>query len=175
MNLGTVHYYKKDFDSARYYLNRSIETDPKEANALNALAMVEAELKNYRRAHELLNKALAMQHRDPYFLNNRGYVFLLMNQPDSAIQDIDVSITLDPYNGWAYRNKGIYYLKSGRYEEAIRLLLRAESSDPYIQDLYLYLGEAFGKQNNKAQSCEYYAKALERKEINLKDYEAKCK
>ena len=175
VNLGTVHYYKNEFDSATYYLNRSIEMNPNEANAFNALAMVEVELKNYDRALDLVNNALSKQSRDPYFLNNRGYIFLQSNQMEKAIQDIDLSITLDPYNGWAYRNKGIYYLINKRYDDAIRLLQRAESSDPFIQDLYFYLGEAYHKSNNKAQACTYYAKALERREMSLQDFEGKCK
>ena len=175
VNLGTVHYYKKAFDSASFYLNRTIEMNPREANAFNALAMVEAELKNYDRALDLVNKALEKHSRDPYFLNNRGYIFLLRNQLDKAIQDIDLSITLDPYNGWAYRNKGIYYLMNKKYDDCVRLLLRAESSDPFIQYLYLYLGQAYEKQNNKAKACTYYAKALERHEMSIQEFEGKCK
>lgn len=175
VNLGTVHYYKKDLDSARYYLNRAVELDPGEANALNALAMVEAEAKNYDKAADLLDKALTMHPKDPYFLNNRGYIFLLTNQLDKALGDINLSITLDPYNGWAYRNKGIYYLMTGKHDDAVRLLLRAASSDPFIEKVNLLLGDAYSEQKNKTQACAYYAKAVERQEMSLNEYDVKCK
>ena len=74
----------------------------------------------------------------------------MTNQIEKARADINQSITLDPYNGWAYRNKGIYYLMEKEYEDAISLLIRAESSDPFIEKVYLYLGEAYDRQNEKS-------------------------
>lgn len=94
---------------------------------------------------------------------------------EKALTDINLSITLDPYNGWAYRNKGLYYLMSKRYEDAIRLLQRAESIDPFIEKVYLFLGEALYKNGNKKEACAHYAKALERKEMPMEDYDIKCK
>ena len=78
VNLGTVYYYKKQFDSARSYLIVPWKVNDEEANAFNALAMVEVELKNYRKASELLSKALSIDPDDPYFLNNRGYLFFCL-------------------------------------------------------------------------------------------------
>ena len=175
VNLGTVYYYKKQFDSARSHLDRALELNAEEANAFNALAMVEVELKNYPKASGMLSKALSINPDDPYFLNNRGYLFLLTNQMDKAKADIDLSITLDPYNGWAYRNKGIYYLMEKRYEDAIRLLKRAESSDSFIEKIYYYLGDAYDKQHDKQHACEYYTKAVERMEMPMKEFESKCR
>ena len=114
-------------------MNQSVEVNANEANAFNALAMVEVELQNYDNAQTLLARALSINPKDPYFLNNRGYIFLLTDQMQKAKEDIDLSITLDPYNGWAYRNKGIYYLRSGQYDDALRLLKRAETSHSFIE------------------------------------------
>jgi tetratricopeptide (TPR) repeat protein len=137
--------------------------------------MVEVELENYDDAKTLLSKALSLSPNDPYFLNNRGYIFLLTNEMDQAKEDIDLSITLDPYNGWAYRNKGIYYLRSGQLDDALRLLKRAESSDGFIEKVNFFLGEVYDRQNNKQLACGYYAKALDRNEMSAKDYQLKCK
>ena len=93
---------------------------------------------------------------------------------ENALSDINLSITLDPYNGWAYRNKGIYYLMTKKYEDALRLLQRAESIDPFIEKIYFYLGDAYYKNGNRKQGCIHYATALERNEIDLDEYEVKC-
>ncbi|MDZ7650046.1 MAG: tetratricopeptide repeat protein [Cytophagales bacterium] len=63
--------------------------------------------------------------RQPYFLNNRGFIYLSMNDYEKAEQDINDSIGLDPYNAWAYRNKGILYLIRKDYKSAERLLKQA--------------------------------------------------
>ena len=90
---------------------------------------------------------------------------------DKALADIDLSITLDPYNGWAYRNKGIYYLMQKRYEDAVRLLKRAESSDSFIEKIYYYLGDAYDKQHDKQRACDYYTKAVERMEMPMREFD----
>ena len=113
--------------------------------------------------------------RDRAFRNERGYIFLLTDQMQKAKEDIDLSITLDPYNGWAYRNKGIYYLRSGQYDDALRLLKRAETSDSFIEKVDFFLGEVYGRQGNMQLACEYYKKAFERNEMSRKDYELKCR
>jgi Flp pilus assembly protein TadD len=175
VNLGTVHYYKKQFDSAKYFLQNALSLDQKQANAFNALAMVEIELKNYEEAKKQLASALSIHPKDPYFLNNRGYIFLLNGEVDKALEDINLSITLDPYNGWAYRNKGIYYLMTRKYEDAVRLLKRAEASDQFVEKIDLYLGEAYENLQDKTESCKHYASALEQGEIDRAMYESKCK
>jgi tetratricopeptide (TPR) repeat protein len=175
VNIGTVHYYNRDLDSARYFLGRAIEANPQEANAYNAMAMVEMSVNNLKAATDQLAQALAIRPDDPYFINNRGYIALLKGETENALTDINKSITTDPYNGWAYRNKGIYYLMTDNNDEAVRLLKRAESADPFIEKLYYYLGEALYKRNEKASACEYYEKALERKEMTDTEFLQKCK
>jgi tetratricopeptide (TPR) repeat protein len=93
---------------------------------------------------------------------------------DKARADIDLSITIDPYNGWAYRNKGIYYLMEQKYNDAVRLLKRAESGDSFIEKIYFFLGQAYEKQHDRRTACEYYAKAVDRMEMDVKTYESKC-
>ncbi|HPH47673.1 MAG TPA: tetratricopeptide repeat protein, partial [Chryseolinea sp.] len=65
---------------------------------------------------------------------------------------------------WAYRNKGIYYLKMNEPTDAIRMLEQAVGLDPYIDEVHTYLSEAYlhGKEYDKA--CKAYQKAIENKE-----------
>jgi tetratricopeptide (TPR) repeat protein len=61
-----------------------------------------------------------------------------------------------------------------KYDDAIRLLKRAESNDPFIEKIYFYLSEVYFKRDEKSLACEYYSKALERNEITDKEYRLKC-
>lgn len=175
VNIGTVHYYNKDLDSARHFLNEAMKADPDEGNAYNAMAMVEVSSGDLEKASELLTRALNLHPNDAYFINNRGYIALLKGETEKALEDINRSITSDPYNGWAYRNKGIYYLITNNNDEAIRLLKRAETADPFIEKLYFYLGEAYLKNGQQNEACENFAKALERKDLTEAEFEKKCK
>jgi tetratricopeptide (TPR) repeat protein len=162
INEGTVFFYMKQYDSARAVLQKVLILRPREANALNVLAMIEIDQKNYPAAQVWLAKALELEPNNAYFLNNRGYVYLLTGHADQALADIDRSISTDPYNGWAYRNKGIYYMGLGRYTDALRVLKQAEKLDPYIDDLYSYLSEAYFQNKEAKLACEAYRKSQER-------------
>jgi tetratricopeptide (TPR) repeat protein len=162
INQGTVFYYKREYDSARQILLKVLEQHSQEANAMNVLAMSEIEQKNYTAALTWLSQALGVEPANAYFLNNRGYVYLMTGQAELALEDINRSITIDPYNGWAYRNKGIYYLNTRRYAEALPMFQQAEKLDPLIDNLYPYLTEAYFQNKDMDQACKAYLQALKR-------------
>jgi tetratricopeptide (TPR) repeat protein len=174
INLGTIYSSKKQFDSARYYLNRALQLKPGEPNTFNALALIEAENGNLIKASEWLEKALKINPHDAYFLNNKGYIHLLDGNYDEALPLINESIGIDPYNGWAYRNKGLFYLKTGNADEAIRLFKRAEQSDSLMDNLYYWLGDAYALKNDKTGSCSYYQKAFQYNQIPESELKRRC-
>lgn len=175
VNLGTVYYYTKQYDSARFFLDKAIATDPTEANAHNAYALLEVDNGNLAEAMRRVNDALAIRANDPYFLNNRGYIYIMQNELEKGLSDIDESIGQDPYNAWAYRNKGIYYLKTNQSQPALRVLTQALKLDSTISRLYYYLGEAYVSTNDFETGCTYFFKAEKKGDIAAKDFPARCK
>jgi tetratricopeptide (TPR) repeat protein len=174
VNLATVYYYQKNYDSARHYIHEAIRNDPSEANAHNVYALLELELGNENAALLHVNQALSLRKDDPYFLNNRGFIYIMTNDLEKALSDIDNSIGEDPYNAWAYRNKGVYYLKTNQIESAIRLLSRAEQMDTTVSKLYYYLGEANILNGRKQIGCNYFRKSFAKGEIELAELKSKC-
>jgi tetratricopeptide (TPR) repeat protein len=159
INLATLYYFEHQYDSAELLLEPIVSRESEEPNAYNVMAMLKTEAGNLPEALSLVNKALQLKPHDPYYLNNRGYIYLQQNESEKAVADINESIVIDPYNGWAYRNKGIYFLQSRNIDEAIRLLKEAEKIDPNITNLYYYLGEAYWNKNDRLQACNYFEKA----------------
>src|SRR5688572_31673212 len=129
---------------------------------MNVLVMIDIEQERYAAALEWLAQALAVEPGNAYFLNNRGYVYLMTGHAGQALEDINRSITIDPYNGWAYRNKGIYYLNARRYAEALEELKQAENLDPLIDNLYPHLMEAYFQNNDLDGACKAYNNAVKR-------------
>jgi tetratricopeptide (TPR) repeat protein len=160
VNLGTVYYYQKKYDSALTLL-RSIPEETKEPNAYNTLSLIETATGNYPEAMRWISEALKLRPNDPYYLNNRGYIYLLMNETERGLADINESIAQDPHNAWAYRNKGIYYLLRSDAEAAARMFKEAEGRDPHLEDIYYYLGEAHWRLGQRERACTYYEKSLE--------------
>ena len=98
------------------------------------------------------------------FLNNRGFIKLELGQIEEGKDDIDLSITKDPTNAWAYRNKGWYYFKAGKPEDALKLLKRSAKLDPFVDKVYLLMGQVYESMGDAAKACENYKLAIERKE-----------
>jgi tetratricopeptide (TPR) repeat protein len=121
-----------------------------------------------------IGKALELKPNNAYFINNRGYLYLLKNDLTSALADIDRSISEDPYNAWAYRNKGIYYLKVKDAASAIRLLERAGQMDASIDRIDFFLGEAFYQNGEKQKACAYYRKAMAHADLTQAEYNRMC-
>jgi tetratricopeptide (TPR) repeat protein len=118
---------------------------------------------------QYIETALAEEPLQPYYINNRGYIHLLRQEYDLARDDIDRSITLDPQNAWAYRNKGRWYHSQGNYQEAIQLYLQALQNDTFIQKINLFLGDSYLALGDTEKACEFYREGFERKEAGARD------
>ena len=103
-----------------------------------------------------VNRALDVVPNEPYFLNNRGFIYLEMDSLELALKDINQSILINPENGWAYRNKGIYMIKKGEFALAVDLLDRAIQSGEFIDELYYFVGDAYYKNGDTSQACNYW-------------------
>jgi len=82
-----------------------LKTRCKEPNIYNTLALHRTELNNLAKAEGLVERALRLSPDHPYYLNNRGYIYLLQNELDKAEQTLTGAVGLDPYNGWRIATK----------------------------------------------------------------------
>jgi tetratricopeptide (TPR) repeat protein len=124
------------------------------------LALVKAAQGNVSEAMIWIEKAIQLKPNDAFFRNNRGYIFIQMNELDKALEDINYSIASDPNNAWAYRNKGLYYLKQNDATNAIRLLAQALKIDAFIEDGQFYLAEAYRISGDLESACKSFNEAM---------------
>lgn len=175
VNMATIHYFKKEFDEAKDLSGKVLSLEPTNADAYNLLSLIELENYNYREALVEINRALDEEPSEPYFLNNRGYVYLQMDSLDLALSDINRSIVLNPKNGWAYRNKGIYFFKKQEYARALDLFLRAEQTTDFIDELFYFKGLTLEKMDNVGEACQAWKKGIENSEPRSKRaFSQKC-
>jgi tetratricopeptide (TPR) repeat protein len=161
VNHAIVHYYRKDFDLAKLELAKLAEVKKDEPNIYNTLSLIETEKGNYQEALKMVNKAIELDPKQSYFLNNRGFVYLSLKEMEKAEADINESISSDPYNAWAYRNKGVFYLMKGDYPSAERLLKQSIDMDNFVDKIYFYLGMAYLKNGKTALACTSFKKSEE--------------
>ncbi|MGK7389043.1 MAG: tetratricopeptide repeat protein [Candidatus Cyclobacteriaceae bacterium M2_1C_046] len=163
VNIGTLNYYKQNFEEAKKLLTEAVEINPEAPEAYNTLSLIAAEEGDYEQALQNINIAIGLD-EEAHYLNNKGYILIKLERLEEAREIINESITIDPFNGWAYRNKAILNLKQDKPREAIRLLERAGKLEDWIESLNFYLGEAYRQLDEKTKACSYYYKGVEKKE-----------
>ncbi|MBI3483176.1 MAG: tetratricopeptide repeat protein [Bacteroidetes bacterium] len=159
VNHAIVQYYLKNFDEATTELQKVAKQNDQEPNIYNTLSLIETELGHYAEAMNFINEAIRLDPLQSYYVNNRGYIFLLQDALISAEADINFSIAKDPNNAWAYRNKGIFYLKKNDFGSAERLLKQALEMDPFVDKIHFYLGMAYLKNGKKELACSSFKKS----------------
>lgn len=165
INLGTVYTSAKAFDSARVFLREAMNLKSDDHRVFNALAVLEASSGDFVLARDWIERALKAESEDPFYLNNKGYILLRQNKYDSAIQYINASIASDPYNGWAYRNKGIFFYLTGRFAEALDMFANARRLDPTVDELYYWTGVALMKSGDTVEGCRLIKLAETRNDV----------
>jgi len=175
INRGSTYYYLGKYDNAEADLRRAEKSGVELGNVYNGLALVSIGRKDYDSALYLVERALQQEPLQPYFLNNRGYILLLQGQNELAREDIDRSITLDPENAWAYRNKGRWYHVNGQYEDALRLYELALTKDTFVESIHIFIGETHEAMGNLDLACRSYRIASEENDPLAQSYLENCK
>jgi len=91
-NLGYSYYLAGDFNSARKSITQSIELEPDLTEAWSNLALVYARQNNYERARNAFEQVVDTAAA----ANNIGYLKLLLDDPDAAVQDLQDAIENSP-------------------------------------------------------------------------------
>jgi tetratricopeptide (TPR) repeat protein len=92
--------------------SQSFETLLKEGDAL-------VNQKNYATAIERYSAAIALNNTNVVALNKRANTYLVINEPDKALSDLERVLQLDPKNAAAWGNSGLAKHKKKLYKQAI--------------------------------------------------------
>lgn len=81
------------------------------------------------------------------------------NKLDDALNNINTSINIDPYNSSSYYIKGIVYQRKELYYVAIENFKQAIKLDPSNPDFYIKTAYSFNKVNRIQEACDYLQEA----------------
>lgn len=160
VNMGTLRHYQGQDEEAISWLDKALKVNAQNAHAYNTKNQIQLANEDFNGALESIAMALELEPDNPYFLNNRGLTWLLMDSLETGIGDINRSILLDGTNMWAYRNKGIYHLKNGDASAAIRYLEQVRDSDDFVENVFGYLGEAYFLKGDRPKACKSWERGV---------------
>ncbi len=93
---------------------KTLETQPSNARAWYIKAYCLEQQGNTGFAIECYSKAITYENNEPLFYIRRGLSYTKINQNQSALDDLNKAIRLDPANGEAWYDRGITKFNSGQ-------------------------------------------------------------
>jgi len=117
--LGALLERAGEFDSAIENMQRAIELNPMHSNAHNFLGYMYAlEGRYLDKALDHLNKALAIQPRNGYFLDSLGWIYFKKGEPKKALSEIQKAMVYTPPDPVLYDHLGDIHYSLENYSEA---------------------------------------------------------
>lgn len=113
-----------------------------------------------------LKKAIELDPMHADAMNFLGYSYAEKNMNlEEALMLVENSLALKPGNGYITDSLGWIYFKMGKYDKALKTLIKASdiiSNDPVILD---HLGDAYLVNENKKKAMDAWKRALEAEDM----------
>jgi predicted TPR repeat methyltransferase len=146
-----------DLATARAMYERLLAAQPRHADALHLLGVLEAQQGHAERAAELIAQALAINPDEPMFRNNMGNVCVELGRDEDAQVHYTRAIELDPRRVDVLNNLGVLLGRHGQAGRAEQLLQRAIALAPSFSDARQNLANLYLGAGRMAESVQQRA------------------
>jgi predicted Zn-dependent protease len=159
-----------DLDARNKQLKEDLIKDPRNVDALYALALTEDKLGQTSSALEHLQKAISLSPQDVDVLKVIGLIYLKMGKTDLALNYLQRAADSDTNKDEVIFALGKTYFALANYQKALDNFLKLENSTLDDVDINYHVAMAYGKLNNQGESHYYfglYFKKAKKKESSL--------
>ena len=157
--LGEIARVRGQYAPAIEHLQRALELDHNNENALRNLAKVYEKLGDTSAAVAMYQKAIAARPQYWAGYNWLGGYYFRHAQYDDAIKMFRRVVELTPDNFRGHSNLGAVYVAQGRYSEALEELKRSAEIRPTVEGL-TNLGTAYFALRRFSEAAETYQSGL---------------
>lgn len=129
---GRNHHLARRYEEARAAYQMALETEPRHANALNGLATLHAEQRDFAAAIAIWRELtgplnMASGPTKAYLFSNLGHAYFLSGDYDNALVALEKACLLDPLNHLSWQLLGESLRKLGQETRAQQMLKQAET------------------------------------------------
>jgi len=143
-------------------LERAVQLNDKNVDALGALALVYDELHRTEDSDSIYERALHIDAHNHLLLNNYGYSLSDRGiQLNRALKMVKEALDQQPNNTFYLDSMGWIYFRLGQYEEAERFIQKAIVLGTTSAAIYEHMGDVYSKLNQKEKALTSWKKALE--------------
>lgn len=156
--LGVILRTMGNFSEAKKCMEKVLEVEEDNGNALYYAGLIYSEMGDYRKASEALRKSIAILSPQAYLHYALGNAELQLGNLDSAIIEFKKALEFAPKDIQVRNTLGLTYLLKGAYKEALKELadsLQINPKDPTGIFLYTW---ASVKQEKEVEALEIIEK-----------------
>jgi len=126
-----VYEKQQRFDDAVKSFRRVIQIDPKHAESYNYIGYMYAEKGvNLTEAVDLIQKALAIEPENGYFIDSLGWAYYMQGKYPEALRELKRAVSLAKDDPVLFDHLGDAYFKNGMNAEAVEAWERSIQVDP---------------------------------------------
>jgi len=141
-------------------LNKSIETNPGQANLYKERAAEYYRLWNYEQAIADYDSALRIQPDDAGAFHLRGVAYEQLGQHERAREDYGHAVAIDPQLPDMYIHRGVTFGRMGNFQQSIASLTDGIRLAPTNPDAYFNRGTAYFQQGDFERAIEDFSNVL---------------
>lgn len=149
-----------EFDRAENGYLSFLKDNPADTPCLHALAILYAQLGNYKEAFARVYQALEINPHNATFHNTLGNLFLKSGEMDQAVDAYKNAIKKHPTYATPYNNLGNIYYRQEKYNAAKNAFDKAILYNPQFSDAYFHLSLVHLRQDEINLAVSHLQKAL---------------
>ena len=161
LQIGFVLYVNEENKEAITWLDKALEIDGENVEALYYKGITLTDLGRYKEAISVLDKALEIDGEDVVVISGKAAVYAMMKEFEEAIVWFDKALEIDGEDVEALCNKGITLTDLGRYKEAISVLDKALEIDEEDVVVISNKGRSLAIMEEYVEAIVWFDKALE--------------
>jgi tetratricopeptide (TPR) repeat protein len=130
---------RRDYRLAHELCLKTLAAEPNHPDALFLLGVIAAEHRNFAKAVEVIDRAIALAPRQAEYRAQRGRCLLALQRPREAFEAAQQALALEPHDALTLDTVGVVMTRAGAHAEAIEPFRRAVTLDaskaPYHYNL----------------------------------------
>jgi predicted O-linked N-acetylglucosamine transferase (SPINDLY family) len=161
LQAGFEHHRAGRIDEAQKAYRQVLAIQPRNADAIHLLALLEQQANRHQRAFELLTAAIAIDPSPAEFHYNLGNSLLHLKRTAAATEAFAAALARNPDFFEARRNLGAALMFENRANEAADVFLAAARQRPDSPDVQNNLGMALKDLGRVDEAVECFRRAIE--------------
>ena len=159
-NLAVKNHQEGKTDIAQELYNQVLKIDPNHSQALNNIAVIFTNSKDYQKAISSYEKAIEVNpnYKDAYY--NLGVIFMKLKDYQKAKSSYEKAIQIDPNYEKAHNNQGNTFKELGEYQKALSCYEKAAEVNPNYTDAYYNQGHTYNELGEYQKAKEYFEKTI---------------